>query len=661
VTTYLVTGGTGFVGRHVVERLLARPDAEVLLLVRRQSMAKLDALTATWPQAGTLVPLVGDLTDPLLGLSSADRDRWRGNVDHVVHLAALYDMTADEETDRRVNIGGTQEALAAATDLRAGCFHHVSSVAVAGDYDGRFTESMFDEGQRLPSAYHRTKFEAERLVRAQPDVPWRVYRPAIVVGHSRTGAMDKVDGPYYFFPAIAMLAELPNRMPLVAPDLGDTNLVPVDYVAAALVELMHRDGLDGRAFHLVSPKPQRLIDVVNAFARAAGAPTVSMPVDRRVISPLASATGSLLEWVPGAAGAVGFALDRLGIPPEVVPHSTFRPVFDAARTQQLLNDTGIAVPPLDRYADVLWGYWSRNLDPLRARRSRPGGGIAGRTVLITGASSGIGRATALAVARAGAIPLLVARSGDKLEEVRAEIEQAGGTARVYPCDITDEEAVGATVKQMVADHPDGIDFLVNNAGRSIRRSVQLSYDRMHDFERTVALNYFAAVRMILALLPHMTERQFGHVVNVSSIGVQTAPPRFSAYVASKAALDAFSRVVASETYGEGVTFTTIHMPLVRTPMIRPTRIYDAFPTLSPDDAAELVLRALTDRPKRVSTRLGTFGEVSYAVAPKLVDAVLHVAYRVFPDSRAAGGGEAEGPSLTRGARAMARLLPGVHW
>ncbi|HET7310715.1 MAG TPA: SDR family NAD(P)-dependent oxidoreductase, partial [Mycobacteriales bacterium] len=337
----------------------------------------------------------------------------------------------------------------------------------------------------------------------------------------------------------------------------------------------------------------------------------------------------------------------------------FRPVFDATRTQQLLNDTGIAVPPLERYAGVLWDYWGRNLDPLRARRSRPGGGLAGRTVVITGASSGIGRATALAVARAGGVPLLVARSADKLEEVRDEIEEAGGVAHVYPCDITEEEAVAATVKQMIADHPDGIDFLVNNAGRSIRRSIHLSYDRMHDFERTIDLNYFAAVRMILSLLPHMTERQFGHIVNVSSIGVQTAPPRFAAYVASKAALDSFSRVVASETFGEGVTFTTIHMPLVRTPMIRPTRIYDAFPTLTPDDAADLVLRALTERPKRVSTRLGTFGEVSYAVAPKVVDAVLHVAYRVFPDSKAAGGDDQV--SLSRGAKAMARLLPGVHW
>jgi NAD(P)-dependent dehydrogenase (short-subunit alcohol dehydrogenase family) len=214
---------------------------------------------------------------------------------------------------------------------------------------------------------------------------------------------------------------------------------------------------------------------------------------------------------------------------------------------------------------------------------------------------------------------------------------------------------------MLADSPDGIDFLVNNAGRSIRRSVALSYEREHDYERTMALNYFAAVRMIYALLPHMSERHFGHIVNVSSIGVQTAPPRFSAYVASKAALDAFSRVAASETWGDGVTFTTIHMPLVRTPMISPTKLYDAFPTLTPDEAADMVVRALVERPKRISTRLGTFGEVSYAVAPRVVDAVLSVAYRVFPDSKAAGGKDNDGPSLSRGAQAMVKLLPGVHW
>jgi NAD(P)-dependent dehydrogenase (short-subunit alcohol dehydrogenase family) len=654
VTTYLVTGGTGFVGRHLVDLLVDRADARVLVLVREQSVGKLE-------QFGDRVePLIGDLTDPMLGVSEADRDKLRGTVDHFVHLAALYDMTADPATNEATNVGGTNEALLLAADLRVGCFHHVSSVAVAGEYDGRFTEDMFDEGQPLPSAYHATKFEAEKLVRQQSEIPWRVYRPAVVVGHSVTGEMDKVDGPYYFFPALARLAQLPDWLPLIGPDLGDTNIVPVDFVAAAMDELMHRDGLDGRTFHLVAPEPQPLLDVVNAFSRAAGGPSVSIPIDRHIVGPARSLL-SLLQQVPGVTIAENVLLDRLALPPEVVPHSTFKPVFDVAATRKALEGSGITVPPLEDYADVLWQFWSDNLDPVRARRKRPGGPLAGRTVVITGASSGIGAATASAVAAQGAIPLLVARSVDKLDEVKTQIEADGGTARVYSCDITDAESVAATVKQMIADSPDGIDFLVNNAGRSIRRSVALSYERQHDYERTMALNYFAAVRMIYALLPHMSDRHFGHIVNVSSIGVQTAPPRFSAYVASKAALDAFSRVAASETWSDGVTFTTIHMPLVRTPMISPTKLYDAFPTLTPDQAADMVVHALVDRPKRISTKLGTFGEVSYAVAPRVVDAVLSVAYRVFPDSKAAGGTDNDGPSLSRGAQAMVKLLPGVHW
>jgi NAD(P)-dependent dehydrogenase (short-subunit alcohol dehydrogenase family) len=665
VTTYLVTGGTGFLGRHVVERILCRGDARVLLLVRPGSVGKLDALTAQWPDEGTVEPVVGDLTEPLLGVGPDDRDRLRGQVDHVVHLAALYDMTASAEANRATNVGGTQEALALATDLRAGCFHHVSSVAVAGEFKGLFREDMFDEGQRLPSPYHATKFESERLVREQSEVPWRVYRPAVIVGHSRTGVMDKVDGPYYFFPALSRLATLPSWLPLSAPDLGDTNVVPVDFVAAAIDALMHRPGLDGRAFHLVSPEPQPLVGVVNAFARAAGGPAVTMPVDRRLVAPVLQGL-SVLGRIPGTKAATGVVLDRLAVPPEVVPHMTFPSVFDAQATMAELADAGVRVPQLEDYAEALWRYWEEQLDPSRARRPRTGGALAGRAVVITGASSGIGRATALAVAARGGVPLLVARSADKLLEVKAEIEKTGGHASVYPCDLTDTDAVATTVKQMIADRPRGIDFLVNNAGRSIRRSVHLSVDRMHDYERTMTLNYFAAVRMILALLPHMAERRFGHVVNVSSIGVQTAPPRFSAYVASKAALDSFSRVVASETYGDGVTFTTIHMPLVRTPMIRPTKIYDAFPTKSPEQAADMVMKALVERPKHIGTPAGQAIGLAYTLTPGLTDAVAYQGFRIFPDSTAAGGsgelkiGRGE-KHLSRAAMALARLSRGFHW
>jgi NAD(P)-dependent dehydrogenase (short-subunit alcohol dehydrogenase family) len=165
----------------------------------------------------------------------------------------------------------------------------------------------------------------------------------------------------------------------------------------------------------------------------------------------------------------------------------------------------------------------------------------------------------------------------------------------------------------------------------------------------------------MGLLPHMRERKSGHIVNVSSIGAQTNPPRFSAYVASKAALDAWTRVVGSETIGDNVHFTTIHMQLVRTPMIAPTKIYDAFPTITPDEAGDLICEAIRSKPKTINTRLGTFGEVLYALAPKAVDQVLHTAYKVFPDSAAASGKKDDNEQASMEQIAMANLMKGVHW
>jgi NAD(P)-dependent dehydrogenase (short-subunit alcohol dehydrogenase family) len=574
-------------------------------------------------------------------------------------------MTADAAENDDLNVGGTRRVVEVATSLGAGCLHHVSSVAVAGEHRGTFDESMFDEGQELPSPYHATKFAAERLVR-EASVPWRVYRPVIVVGDSRTGQMDKVDGPYYFLPFMTSVGELPlvGRLPLVLPDLGDTNVVPVDYVVDAMDALVHADGLDGQAFHLAHPRPQPLLEVYNALAKAAGAPQVAVGLTRRLLPPATHGL-HLLAKLPGVGTAAEVAAARLGVPPSVIPHATFRPVFTSERTREVLDGLGVAPPrEFGDYADVLYRYWADHLDPLRARRRPEGSALHGRTVIVTGASSGIGRTTALEIARRGGIPLLLARRTEELEKVRAEIEEKGGQAGVYSVDLTSEESIDACVKQMLGDH-EGIDMLVNNAGRSIRRSIALSYDRFHDFERTMALNYFGPVRLMLALLPHMESRRFGHIVNISSIGVQAHPPRFSAYVASKAALDAFSRVAATEVVGKGVTFTTIHMPLVRTPMIAPTGLYDRFPTLSPEQAADMIVGALEDQPKHVGTTLGTVAVVASALAPKVVDAVLHTAYLLFPDSTAAGGdanGRTETPeALSRGAVVLTRLLPGVHW
>jgi len=662
---YFVTGATGFIGRNLVEQLLQREGA-IHVLVRDGSRGRLDELIERWAQIDPdarerIRPVVGDLQEPRLGLSDEQVAELTGEIDHFFHLAAIYDMTADEDRNHTLNVGGTRHAVELANALEAGRLHHVSSVAAAGLHKGLFREDMFDEGQELPSPYHRTKFESEKVAREQSRVPWRVYRPAVVVGHSQTGEMDKIDGPYYFFKAIQILRHwLPEWLPLMGPELGHTNIVPVDFVARALDHIAHVDGLDGQAFHLTSPKSQRSGEVLNEFAKAAHAPQLALRIDKRLTDALPKGVFSMLLKLPALKDVRRTVLADLGIPDEVVEHIGFSAQFDTRDTERALAGSGIAVPPLSEYAERLWDYWERKLDPDLFKDHSLEAALNGHTVLITGASSGIGRAAAIKVAAAGGIPLLVARGAEKLEETKQEIERQGGSAWVYTADLSDTDSVGELVGRVLADHP-AVDMLVNNAGRSIRRSVAQSYDRFHDYERTMQLNYFGTIKLITGLLPHMRERGFGHIVNVSSIGAQTNPPRFSAYVASKAALDAFTRVAGSEVVGDGVTFTTIHMPLVRTPMIAPTKIYDSFPTISPEEAAELICEALRSKPKTINTRLGTFGEVAYTLAPKAVDQILHMAYKVFPDSGASKekGDRDEKASVEQ--IAMANLMKGVHW
>jgi len=282
--------------------------------------------------------------------------------------------------------------------------------------------------------------------------------------------------------------------------------------------------------------------------------------------------------------------------------------------------------------------------------------VKNRIVLITGASSGIGEAAAIEIGKAGATVLLVARTQEKLEQVSREIEVGGGAAYVHRCDLSDLDDIDRMTVDVLDAHGH-VDILVNNAGKSIRRSVSRSYSRFHDYQRTMQLNYFAAVKLILDLLPVMRKRKSGHIINVSTIGLQTNTPRFSAYLASKAALDAFSRSIAPEVIGDGVHVTTVYMPLVRTPMIAPTRIYDHFPTLSPEDAAEMITDAIRKRPKRIATALGNLGELSYAIAPGAQDLVVNRAYKLFPESDGKPG-EAEQTPVQR---AFARATRGVHW
>jgi NAD(P)-dependent dehydrogenase (short-subunit alcohol dehydrogenase family) len=668
---YFVTGATGFIGRHLVAELLER-DGTVYALVREGSRGKLDALVQRLgADEGRIVAVTGDLSKPGLGVEGFDE-----KIDHLFHLAAVYDVEADEEASERANVEGTKHVIEFSNAHDVGRFHHTSSIAVAGNYEGVFQEDMFDEGQKLPHHYHRTKYESERLVREGVEAKTLVFRPGIVVGHSETGEMDKVDGPYYFFKLLQKLrTALPEWFPLAGPEGGQTNLVPVDFVARAMDHIAHLpdDELPSDTYHLVNPEPMSVGGALNEFARAAHAPQFVMRIDQNLTNVVPKQVRTGLKALPTVKRIRHQLFHDLGIPPAAMENRDFRAKFDARDAQRALSGTGIAVPPLSTYAPRLWDYWERNLDPDLFRDRSLASVIKGKKVLITGASSGIGLETALKVGEAGGEVLLVSRTREKLEEVASQVEELGGTAHVHPADLSDLEDIERLAAEVLEEHG-GVDVLVNNAGRSIRRSVAASYDRFHDYERTMQLNYFGALKLILAFLPGMRERKSGHIINVSSIGVQTNTPRFSAYVASKAALDAFSRCVAPEVIQDNVKFTAVYMPLVRTPMIAPTDIYKAFPTLTPDEAAQMLCDAMINKPKKMASRLGTFGELLYTISPKSVDIVLNTAYNLFPDSHAAKGKKKDGDGkpepadakkddseMSTEAVAMAYLLRGVHF
>ena len=658
---YLVTGATGFIGKFLLEHLLARDEAKVYVVVRESSREKFEDIAERYGDIKKrLHILTGDITTPGL-VSPEDFKKLKGKIQHLFHLAAVYDMNMDDETADRVNNEGTRNVVNFANELGGDVvLHHVSSVAVAGsEFVGKFTENMFDEGQSITHPYYRTKYQSEAIVRSEARVPFRIYRPGVVVGHSQTGEMDKIDGPYYFAKAIQQVSyKVPKWLPLLGIDGGKVAIAPVDYVAAAMDAIAHKPGLDGKCFHLMQSNSPSVGDLLQSFLEAAHGPEFAkrIPIPRmpRAIKPLAA---RLQRAVPEKTKRQ--IADALGVPLSVLGYAFNQAVFDDRQARAALKDSGVRCPDIGDYVDKLWQYWELFLDLKVKVTPRQMQKLSGKVVLVTGASSGIGFNTSKKLAAAGAKVILVARTKEKLDETRSIIEKAGGEAHVYPCDLSDMKDIDRMAEEVLRDF-DHVDILINNAGRSIRRGVMESTTRFHDFERTMQLNYFGAIHLILALLPGMAKRKNGQIINVSSIGVLANAARFSAYVASKSALDAFTRCLSAEVRAHNIHTTAIYMPLVRTPMIAPTKIYDYVPTWSPDDAANTVIKAIVDRPKSIATTLGTAASISYALWPKVNDYILSKGFQLFPSSSAAKGRkDGQKPSIEQ--VVFANVFKGEHW
>ncbi|CAN7264070.1 MULTISPECIES: SDR family oxidoreductase [unclassified Acidovorax] len=659
---YFVTGATGFIGKRLVKKLLERKGAVVHFLIRRESADKVADLRSYWGvSAARAVPVFGDLTAKKLGVASEDVKKLKGQIDHFYHLAAVYDLGADEETQVAVNIEGTRNTVDLAKAIDAGHFHHVSSIAAAGLYEGVFREDMFEEAEGLDHPYFQTKHESEKIVRQDCKVPWTVYRPAMVVGDSTTGEMDKIDGPYYFFKLIQRLRQLlPPWMPTVGLEGGRVNIVPVDFVVNALNVISHQKDIGKKCFHLVDPVGYRVGDVLDIFSRAAHAPRMNLFINAALLGFIPKGIKKSLMAMAPVRRVRNAVLKDLGLPEDMLTFVNYPTRFDCRETLAALKGSGVTCPNLKDYAWRLWDYWERNLDPeLFIDRSLKGT-VAGKVVLVTGGSSGIGLAAAHKFAEAGATTVICGRDQDKLDEACAEARAKGYEFIAYAADIADMADCDRFV-QLLVDKHGGVDFLINNAGRSIRRAIESSYDRFHDYERTMQLNYFGCLRVTMGFLPGMVAKRKGHVVNISSIGVLTNAPRFSAYVASKAALDAWTRCASSEFADQGITFTTINMPLVRTPMIAPTKIYNNVPTLSPEEAADMIAQACIFKPVRIATRLGITGQLLHALVPRVAQITMNTSFRMFPDSTAAKGSKDAKPQLSAEAVALQQMMRGIHF
>lgn len=659
---YFVTGATGFIGKRLVKKLLERKGAKVYFLIRKESAGKVAALREYWGvSAARAIAVHGDLTRKKLGVSAEDIKKLKGEISAFYHLAAVYDLEADEESQIAVNIDGTRNTVEFAKAIDAGHFHHVSSIAAAGLYEGVFREDMFKEAENYDHPYFRTKHESEKIVRDECKLPWTVFRPAMVVGDSLTGEMDKIDGPYYFFKLIQRIRKLlPSWMPMVGLEGGRINIVPVDFVVNSLDYISHHEHASGKCFHLVDPVGYRVGDVLDILSKAAHAPRMNLFINAALLGFIPKAIKKGLMALGPVRRLRDAIMTDLGVPEGLLTFVNYPTRFDCRETLAALKGSGITCPNLNDYAWRLWDYWERHLDPdLFIDRSLRGA-VGGKVVLITGGSSGIGLATAHKFAEAGANVLICGRDPGKLDEACKQARAKGYGFTAYAVDIADMADCDRFIAGLIAAHG-GVDFLINNAGRSIRRAVEASYDRFHDFERTMQLNYFGSLRVTMGLLPGMAARREGHVVNISSIGVLTNAPRFSAYVASKAALDAWTRCASSEFADVGISFTTINMPLVRTPMIAPTNLYNNVPTLAPEEAADLIAQACIFKPVRIATRLGIAGQVMHALVPKMAQIAMNTSFRMFPDSSAAKGEKGDKTKLSPEALAMQQMMRGIHF
>jgi NAD(P)-dependent dehydrogenase (short-subunit alcohol dehydrogenase family) len=648
----LVTGANGFLGKHLVKRLIQNGH-DITLLMRNPEQPDKKKLIEDWRNQADMVRRHG---------REAAVNAWNGDVGrsdlglnpectvsgfhHVYHLAAIYDLGADETMTMNTNVKGTEYLLKKLdADGFSGCLHFVSSIAVAGDFKGEFSERMSAEGQTHKHVYNRSKYESEKIVREKRSggsaYEIRIYRPSAIVGHSKTGEMDRIDGPYYGFLLVSALKKmLPPWMPLVAPKINTLmDMVPVDYVADAMytLSMMKKSELteDLFCFHLTDPHAPTMTKLTKLILSAANGPAMQFTFSTDWAKPYLAMMGktSNLKTIELLKNGL---LNSLDIPVQTFDAMMPGVRFSAGETARLLKSKGVVLPKLETYMDALWDYYNRNLDPDRNKEERCERALRGKVVLITGGSEGIGFFSAKRCAAYGARLILAARNPDKLNSALSKLapiaEKNGGSVEVFTCNISNLNECDALVDHVLKQYGH-VDILFNNAGLSIRRSIGKALDRFHDFQRTMQTNYFGALRILMGFLPSMIERKSGHVLYSSTMGTLAPTPRFGAYAASKSAMDALSDSMAAEFADRNIYFTSIKFPMVKTGMLAPTDDYKDMPAASPEAAAQMFVDAVLNKPRKQMTGLGMTIGIINLIKPNMMTQTYNYFYKIWPDEK----------------------------
>lgn len=644
----LVTGATGFIGKLLVEGLL-KQGHDLLVLVRNPDTEKCSELISKWralslvlDNGSSLDVWCGDLNSQFMGLDKTSYSF--SDFDHVFHLAAVYDLGAPEKLVMETNVQGTERLFSTLVSSGfAGRVHMLSSMAVAGDFQGTFSEDMFDEGQEHSHTYHLSKFQSEacaRRFRDEHNMDLRIYRPSAVVGDSTSGEIDKIDGPYYMCLLVSFLKRyLPSWVPILVPKLkANLDVVPRDYLVEAILLLSQSEDLGGQTcFHLTGTQSLPLHKAFTQILRAADGPKVgfSLPVRSSGIQGGVFKQLGMLKQLKAVQIALDGLFEKLGIPSSVFSALMPGLKFSADSTQKLLVKQGLRAPAFEDYVDQLWDYYNRYLDPAKNRENLAELALKNKTVLITGGSSGIGYASAKRALSYGARVILVARHQDKLNECKEALIASGVDPEridIYTCDLSHFDECDALVTY-IEDKYVSLDVLFSNAGRSIRRSLSRSEGRFHDLERTMQLNYFGASRLILGLLPSMVKNGGGHILHSSSMGTMAVTPRFGPYMASKSAMDALCDSLAAEFANRDISVTSIKFPLVKTEMVAPTKEYKNADLVSAEDAAQMFIDAVIDKPRKQLTGVGLFLGAISLYAPELVTQIYNYLYQIWPDEQ----------------------------